>query len=150
MATGGMIRVLLVDDHSIIREGLRSFLQSYPDVDVVGEAANGEEAILSVARLQPSVVVMDVNIPKIDGIATTREIKSQYPHVAVVGLTISAPGYASDSMQKAGACEVLTKGEDAVDGLYQAIKKAASSPEPVVTSGQSSKTDQLASPIQNA
>src|SRR5262245_8761327 len=121
MATARMIRVLLVEDHTFVRQGLRSFLESYPDIDIVGEAGHGEEALLSVARLQPGVVVMDVNLPKMDGIATTRLIRTRYPHVAVVGLTISAPGYASYSMQKAGAYEVLTKGEDAVDGLYQAI-----------------------------
>ena len=125
MATGRTIRVLLVEDHLPIREGLRRFLESYPDIDVVGEAGNGEEAVVSVATLQPAVVVMDVSMPKKDGIATTRQIKSQHPQVAVVGLTLAASGHLSDSMKTAGACEVLTKGEDAVDGLYQAIKKAA-------------------------
>src|ERR1051326_4598764 len=122
MATGCMIRVLLVEDHTLVRTSLWSFLESYPDVHVVGEAATGEEALVSVERLQPTVVVMDIKLTTIDGITTTRQIRSQYPQVAVVGLTIASEGPVWHAMEKAGAFGVLTKDKGAVDGLYQAIK----------------------------
>jgi DNA-binding NarL/FixJ family response regulator len=81
------IRVLLVDDHAMVRQGLRCALEVYPNIEVVGEASNGDQAIECVAKVQPTVVVMDIVMPKMDGIAATRLIRTQYPHIAVVGLT---------------------------------------------------------------
>ena len=102
MATAQKIRVLIVDDHVMVRQGLRAVLQSYPNIDVVGEAGNGEEALSSVAKLQPTIVVMDISMPSIDGIAATRLIKTQYPQIAVLGLSVNAPSYHVDAMLKAG------------------------------------------------
>jgi DNA-binding NarL/FixJ family response regulator len=146
MATGRMIRVLLVEDHTFVRNSLRSFLESYPDIHVVGEAATGEEALVSVERLQPAVVVMDINLPTIDGITTTRQIRSQYAQVAVVGLTIASEESIWHSMEKAGAFGVLTKDEDAVEGLYQAIKEAARSVAPSSFYGNADNITQPSSP----
>src|SRR5512145_3328589 len=81
------IRVLLVDDHAMIRQGLRCALECYPSVEVVGEASDGEEAVECVAKVQPTVVVMDIIMPKLDGIAATRLIKTKYPQIVIVGLT---------------------------------------------------------------
>lgn len=75
MVTAQKIRVLIVDDHVMVRQGLRAVLQSYPNIDVVGEAGNGEEALSSVAKLQPTIVVMDISMPSLDGIGATRLIK---------------------------------------------------------------------------
>ncbi|HEU4684347.1 MAG TPA: response regulator transcription factor [Nitrospira sp.] len=127
MATARIIRVVLVEDHSGIREGLHSFLESYPDVAVVGEAASGHEAMALVERLLPTVVVMDINIPAMDGITATRLLRARYPNIPVIGLTIHVEQHYLRLMQEAGAFRVLTKGEDAVDGLYQAIRAAAAS-----------------------
>src|SRR5262245_34092189 len=110
------IRVLIVDDHVMIRQALRAVLQSYPDIDVVGEAGNGEEAVLSVTKLQPAIVVMDIGMPSLDGIGATRLIKTQFPQIAVLGLSVNAPSYHVDAMLKAGAFDVMTK-EKAVDEL---------------------------------
>jgi DNA-binding NarL/FixJ family response regulator len=79
MTAAQKIRVLIVDDHVMVRQGLRAVLQSYPNIDVVGEAGNGEEAISSVPKLQPTIVVMDIGMPSLDGIGATRLIKTQYP-----------------------------------------------------------------------
>src|SRR5687767_9826701 len=71
------IRVLLVDDHPTVRETLRRVLQAYPNIEVVGEASDGDEALAQVEHLQPAVVVMDINMPRMDGITSTRLIKVQ-------------------------------------------------------------------------
>jgi PAS domain S-box-containing protein len=117
------IRVLLVDDHAMVRQGLRTVLDSYPDLDVVGEAWNGQEAVASAERLQPSIVVMDINMPIMNGIDATTEIVARYPDIVVIGLSVQAGGANEEAMKKAGAAILLTK-EAAVDELYQAILQA--------------------------
>lgn len=82
------IRVLLVDDHPTVRQTLRRALQAYPNIEVVGEASDGEEAIAHVAQLQPTIVVMDIQMGRKDGVTATRLIKKQYPQVNVIGLSI--------------------------------------------------------------
>lgn len=116
-----MIRVLLVDDHALVRQALRSLLQMYPDFEVVGEACNGEEAIQRVREQAPSVVVMDINMPKLNGIEATARIKRTYPHVVVVGLSVNASDENRRAMRDAGATALVTK-EAAVEQLYQEIK----------------------------
>jgi DNA-binding NarL/FixJ family response regulator len=79
MTIAGKIRVLLVEDHTLVRQGLRSALEAYPNIEVVGEAADGEVAVLNALKLQPAAIVMDINMPGMDGIAATRVIKQQSP-----------------------------------------------------------------------
>lgn len=131
MAIARAIRVLLVDDHTLVRQGLRSALEAYPNIEVVGEAGDGEEAVASAAKLQPAVVVMDINMSKMDGIAATRLIKTQHPEIVVVGLSVNATQYYLDAMQKAGAFEVLSK-DSAVDTLYGAIQRGVAAVQPVL------------------
>jgi len=107
----------------MIRQGLRCALECYPNIEVVGEASDGEEALECVAKVLPAVVVMDVVMPKMDGIAATRLIKTQYPQIAVVGLTREVKDYMSYTMKKAGAFEVVDK-KNAVGELYDAIRRA--------------------------
>ena len=115
------IRVLLVDDHGMVRQGLRSMLESYADIEIVGEARNGEEAVALVERLQPSIVVMDINMPKMNGIEATAKIKFRFPRTIVIGLSVQTGGANQEAMRKAGASMLLTK-EAAVDELYRAIQ----------------------------
>jgi DNA-binding NarL/FixJ family response regulator len=123
MSTLNRIRVLVAEDHPMMRRSLRTILQSFPDVSVVGESISGEEAVVSAGTLQPNVVLMDINIPIMDGIAATRLIKMKYPHIAVIGLTCHTPGdLRVNSMTKAGAFEVLPK-EKALD-LYEIMQRA--------------------------
>ena len=131
MTAAQKIRVLIVDDHVMVRQGLRAVLQSYANIDVVGEAGNGEDALSSVAKLQPTIVVMDIGMPSLDGIAATRLIKMQYPDIAVLGLSVNAPTYHVDAMLKAGAFDVITK-EKAVDELYSAVQRAIAAIQPIL------------------
>jgi len=117
------IRVLLVDDHTLVREGLRSLLNDYPDIEVVGEAGNGEEAVELSKHLLPRVIVMDVNMPKMDGIEATRIIAQNLPSV-IIGLSVNASPRVRDSMSEAGAYALLTK-ESVAESLYRTIKRAA-------------------------
>lgn len=119
------VRVLLVDDHAMMRQGLRSVLEVYNDVHIVGEASDGEEAIAFVHELRPSVVIMDINMPKLNGIETTVRIKSQYPEITVIGLSVNADRENQEAMIHAGATQLITK-EAVVDELYQAITRTSS------------------------
>ncbi|GMV51207.1 response regulator [Nitrospirales bacterium NOB] len=123
------IGILLVDDHAMVRQGLRSMLENYSDVAVVGEASDGNEAILSVERLRPTVVVMDINMPNTNGIDATAEIKSRHPHITVIGLSVQNTGEAREAMLHAGATALLSK-EAAVDELYEAIRQALTDEQP--------------------
>ena len=115
-------RVLLVDDESMVRRVIKQILAGYPDMELVGEAATGYEAITAVERLQPDIVVMDIRMPGLDGIAAAREIGFRYPHVKIIGLSEYAYGYNTDAMEKAGAVGVYQKSY-AFEELYPAIKK---------------------------
>jgi DNA-binding NarL/FixJ family response regulator len=120
-ATRATTRVLLVDDESLVRRILKGILAAYQDVELVGEAGNGEEAIAAVARLQPDIVVMDIRMPALDGITAAREIKAKYSHVKIIGLSEYGNDYNTDAMERAGALGVYRKSM-ALEELYPAIK----------------------------
>lgn len=117
------IRVLLADDHAIVRQGLRSILESYPDIDIIGEVADGKESLASVERVRPSVIVMDLNMPRMNGIDATAIIKSRYPEIIVLGLSVNAGDDNQAAMIQAGASALLPK-EAAADHLYDMIHSA--------------------------
>ena len=128
------IRVLLADDKEMVRQILRRALQDYPNIEVVGEASDGEEAVAVASKLLPSVIVMDISMSKMDGITATRLIKTQHPQIAVIGLSVHREAHQIDAMQKAGAFEVLAK-DDAVTDLYSAIQRAIASIQPILIAG---------------
>lgn len=102
-------RLVIVDDHALVREGLRSMLEAEPDMRIVGEATNGREAIQISHRLRPDVILMDLRMPVMDGVAATRKIKAEYPSTCVIILTIrDSPDYLSEA-REAGADAYLLK-----------------------------------------
>jgi DNA-binding NarL/FixJ family response regulator len=118
------IRVLIVDDHSVVREGLRMFLVRDPDLEVVGEAADGAEALEQARQLRPDVVVMDLLMPVMDGIAATRAIRRELPETEVLALTSVLESASVVEAIRAGAIGYLLKDTRAAE-LRRAIKAAA-------------------------
>lgn len=108
-AAGLGIRVLFADDHKVMRQGLIRLVNGKPDILVVGEAANGREALELTRQLRPDVVIMDVSMPVMDGVEATRQIKIEMPEVRVIGLSMHEDGNISRSMRNAGAEAFLTK-----------------------------------------
>ena len=117
------IRLLLVDDQTLMRQGLRSIVSAYNHLEVVGEARDGMEAVEIVQRLNPDVVVMDINMPNLDGIEATKRIKAYRSDIAVIGLSVNPSIETEQKMKAAGAASYLTK-ESAAEVLCQAIDKA--------------------------
>ena len=120
IAPSQRLRILLVDDHAMVRQGLRSVLESYPDLEVVGEGGDGEAAINLADQLQPDVVVMDINMPQVDGIEATRRILSRHPDTVIIGLSVQNEHHIEEMMVQAGAAVFVTK-ERAAGQLYEAI-----------------------------
>lgn len=118
------IRVLIADDHSVVREGLRRFLGRDPELAVVGEASDGAEAVELARRLRPDVVLMDLLMPVMDGIAATSAIRKELPEIEVVALTSVLESAAVIGAVKAGAIGYLLKDIRAAE-LRRAIKAAA-------------------------
>ena len=118
-----MIDVLIVDDHPVMRELLRQVLETYPDVCVVAEAVNGEEAVRQASRFQPAVAVVDIRLPTMSGIEAAKLIKLQSPCTAIIGLTAGKPTDTDMAMMSAGAIAVIDK-TDLVHRLYPLILEA--------------------------
>ncbi|HZF57380.1 MAG TPA: response regulator transcription factor, partial [Rubrobacter sp.] len=118
------IKVLITDDHGVVRQGLRMFLSQDPDLEVVGEAGDGEEALRLARETGPDVVLMDLMMPVMDGIEATRTIKASMPDVEVVALTSVLEDASVADAVKAGAIGYLLKGTDAGE-LRSAIRAAA-------------------------
>ncbi|AWT36101.1 DNA-binding response regulator [Deinococcus arenae] len=118
------VRVLLVDDHAVVRQGLRLFLGLDPLIDVIGEAANGEEALQAAASLRPDVVIMDLMMPVMDGITATRTLKRQHPDTEVIALTSTLEEHKVNGAIEAGAISYMLK-DASSDTLADAIHAAA-------------------------
>ena len=106
----GTIRVLIADDHAVVREGLRAVIGSEADMDVVGEAATGEEVVERAAELRPNVILMDIQMPQVNGIEATRRILETNPDVGVVVLTMFEDDDSVFSAMRAGARGYVLKG----------------------------------------
>jgi NarL family two-component system response regulator LiaR len=123
MNTARTIRVMLVDDHAMVRRGLAAFLKSTADLELVGETSNGQEALEVCDHTQPDVILMDLVMPKMDGAAATRAIRERWPHVQVIALTSFQEKELVQGALKAGAISYLLKNVSA-DELAKAIRAA--------------------------
>ena len=117
------LRVLIVDDHQMVREGLCAILKEYDDLTLVGEASTGEQALELVGTLRPDVVIMDMQMPGWNGAETTRRILAEYPATIVIGLSIQTDRHVAESMLEAGAMAFLPK-EASGEALYATIQTA--------------------------
>ena len=118
------IRILLADDHSVVRQGFRLILEAQPDMEVVGEASNGREAIQQAEKLRPDVVVMDVALPELNGIEATRRINQALPRTRVLALSMHKDSVYVREILRAGARGYLLK--DAIDSdLVDAVRHVA-------------------------
>lgn len=118
------IRIVLVDDHAVVRSGLMAFLLAYEDLHLVGEASDGEEAVVLCARVQPDVVLMDLQMPRMDGATATRLIRAANPLIQVIALTSFKEEELVQEALRAGAIGYLLKNINAED-LVEAIRSAA-------------------------
>lgn len=119
------VRVLLADDHPVLRNGLSDMLMGHPDINVVGGAQDGQEAIEMALELRPDVVLMDITMPRMDGIEATRRIKQATPEICVIGLSMHETEEMAATMRNAGATEYLTK-TTPVEDLVSAILRLRS------------------------
>ena len=103
------IRVFLADDHQVFREGIRLLLEKVPDMEMIGEADDGEEAVTKVSQLMPDVVLMDITMPKLNGLEATRQIKQKHPSIKVLILTMHETDQYLSAMLEVGVSGYLVK-----------------------------------------
>ena len=120
---GDAIKVLIADDHAMLRDGLRSVLEKHPDILIIGEAQDGEEALALTEGLRPDVVLMDVSMPRMSGIEATKQIRSRYPDIAIIAMSVNADEGTVAAMSAAGSSAFVSKFE-AASKLSEAIRTA--------------------------
>jgi two-component system, NarL family, response regulator NreC len=119
------IRILLADDHAVVRQGFKMILAAQPDMEIVGEAGNGRETVELAEKLRPEVVVMDVSMPELNGIEATRRLASSTPHTRVVALSMHKDSVYVREILRAGARGYLLK-ESLAGDLVAAVRAVAS------------------------
>lgn len=120
------LQVVIVDDHALVRKEIRSIVEGYPGVHVVGEGRNGLEAIFLVEKFRPKIVLMDINMPKMNGIEATAQITTGYPDTVIIGFSVDANTDNQQNMIRAGAVRLIQK-EKTSELLYDAIREALKS-----------------------
>jgi DNA-binding NarL/FixJ family response regulator len=126
----GLTRLAIVDDHELARASLQNMLADEPDIEIVGEAANGRQALLLCARLKPDLLLMDVRMPEMDGLAATKEVKQRYPRIGVMMLTMHEnPDYLLEAL-KAGAAGYVLK-DAPQDEIIEAVRRVRNGESPL-------------------
>ena len=117
-----LCRVLLVDDHDLMRKTLRQLLESYESVEIVAEARDGEEAVIGVAAFQPEIILMAINMPRMNGIQATTVIKKSRKETSIIGLCLVHDTYTVEAFLKAGGLAVISK--DRLEDLRSTLQRA--------------------------
>jgi DNA-binding NarL/FixJ family response regulator len=126
----GPTRLAIVDDHELARESLQNMLSDEIDIEIVGEAANGRQALMLCSRLRPDLILMDVRMPEMDGLAATKEVKQRYPEISVMMLTMHEnPDYLLEAL-KAGAAGYVLKGAPQ-DDIIEAVRRVRNGESPL-------------------
>lgn len=123
------VRLLIADDHALVRQGLRGMLEREPDIEIVGEAGNGREAVDLCRALDPTLVLMDLRMPEMDGLEATRTIKQEHPEVGVLMVTMHDNQDYMLEATKAGAAGYVLK-DAPRDELIGAVRRVASPADP--------------------
>jgi DNA-binding NarL/FixJ family response regulator len=118
------VRILMVDDHTLFRDGVREILKSVQDLEIVGEAATGEEAIEKVSTLEPNIILMDIRMPDMNGVEATREILRDHPGTGIIMLTMLEDDDSLFSALRAGARGYVLKGADKAE-MVKSIREVA-------------------------
>jgi DNA-binding NarL/FixJ family response regulator len=128
--TRGPTRLAIVDDHELARESLQNMLSDETDIEIVGEAANGRQALLLCSRLRPDLILMDVRMPEMDGLAATKEVKQRYPETSVMMLTMHEnPDYLLEAL-KAGAAGYVLK-DAPQEEIIEAVRRVRNGESPL-------------------
>ena len=114
------IKMVICDDHFLYRKGIRNWLEKVPNIDIIGESENGLHLLKSLKHISPDVILLDINMPVMDGYAALKEIKREYPHIKVIMLTMNDSHGVRSEMFKLGANAYLTKNEDP-EAIQEAI-----------------------------
>jgi CheY-like chemotaxis protein len=122
IGSDGKIRILLTDDHAVMREGLARLLGQEPDFEIVGQASDGQEAVEMAGKLLPDVILMDISMPRMNGMHATRAIHEQHPDIRIIGLSLYQEEERAKAMLDAGATLYLTKSGPPAD-LRAAIRR---------------------------
>jgi DNA-binding NarL/FixJ family response regulator len=126
----GLTRLAIVDDHELTRESLQNMLSDEPDIEIVGQAADGRQALLLCSRLRPDLILMDVRMPEMDGLAATKEVKQRHPEISVMMLTMHEnPDYLLEAL-KAGAAGYVLKDATQED-IIKAVRRVRSGESPL-------------------
>jgi len=133
---GLRIRVLLADDHTVVRQGIANLLKDQPDIEVIGEAADGQEAVELAAKLLPDAILMDMSMPKLNGVEATRSIHNDWPEIRIIGLSMFEEAERAQAMRDAGAVDYITKSGPAED-LINVIRTSIGTSNKVVSTNPS-------------
>ena len=137
---GSRIRIVLVDDHMVVRQGLARLVREEADMEIVGEASDGESAVSLIRQVQPDVVLMDISMPRMTGIEATRIIHAELPDVRIIGLSMFEEAERAEAMRRAGAVAFLTKSGPS-DAVIAAIRACARSAEARAAAGTPKQPD---------